>query len=205
MHGLRQSRPLPEDRPAGDRLAAGRSDCCLLAAGIIGGLTRDAARLSAGRDRPHPLRPCPGRLARHGGLGGDRRRQPISQLVWRHPLAAVAGRAHCARRRDLRRHVPRHRLDLGPPDLGHLVGMGRAADLDADPVLPLSRLHRAGRGGARAGRRGPHGGDVRPGRGDQPADHPLFGAVVAHAPPGPDASASPEARRSRRNCCGRCR
>ena len=55
----------------------------------------------------------------------------VSQLVWRHPLAAVAGRAVAPAGRDLRRDLPGHRLDLGPADLGHVVGMGRAADLDA--------------------------------------------------------------------------
>ena len=80
----------------------------------------------------------------------------IAQLVWRHPLAAVAGRATCSGGRDLRRHLPADRLDLGPPDLGHLVGMGRPADFDADPVLPLPRLHRAC--GARRGSAAARGG-----------------------------------------------
>ena len=67
----------------------------------------------------------------------------VSQLVWRHPLAAVAGTRDSAGGRDLRRDLPDHRLDLGPADLGHVVGMGRPADVDARAVLPLPRLHRA--------------------------------------------------------------
>jgi heme exporter protein C len=65
------------------------------------------------------------------------------QLVWRHPLserrrarAGGAGRGLC-------RDLPADRIDLGPADLGHVVAVGRAADLDARPVLPLSRLYRA--------------------------------------------------------------
>ena len=72
---LRQSGPLPENRATATGWLLG-----------VGGAAaarrrrwravRGAARLSAGRERPHPLRPCPRRLARHGGLDGDRRRQP---------------------------------------------------------------------------------------------------------------------------------
>ena len=68
----------------------------------------------------------------------------LMQLVWRHPLAAVAARAVRGAGRGLRRHLPGHRLALGPADLGHLLGMGRADDLDAGPALPLPRLYRAG-------------------------------------------------------------
>ena len=89
--------------------------------------------------------------------GPGSRSPSLMQLVWRHPLAAVA--APRARRagRGVHRHLPRHRLALGPADLGHLLGMGRADDLDARPALPLSRLssrwptpsrRRAGRGGS---------------------------------------------------------
>ena len=102
----------------------------------------DSARLSAGRDGPHPLHP--------------RARRPGSAWPagWGLPLLRSASwsgairlpRSPGARSRPPARPSPPSacdRLDLGPPDLGHLVGMGRAADLDADPVLPLPRLHRA--------------------------------------------------------------
>jgi hypothetical protein len=48
-----------------------------------------------------------------------------------------AGRSICGA-------VPDHRFDLGPSDMGHLVGLGWTADIDAGAVLPLSRLYRAG-------------------------------------------------------------
>jgi heme exporter protein C len=42
---------------------------------------------------------------------------------------------------------------LGQAGLGHVVGVGRAADLGADPAVPVPRLHRAGRGDRRRGAR----------------------------------------------------
>ncbi len=59
--------------------------------------------------------------------------------------------------------VPHHRLAVGPPDVGHLLGVGCAAHLGAGAVPALSRRHRAvaHRGGplARGARRGdPHAG-----------------------------------------------
>ena len=44
-----------------------------------------------------------------------------------------------------RLHVSRacHRLALGQADVGHLLGLGRAPDVRAAPVLPLSRADRA--------------------------------------------------------------
>ena len=76
-----------------------------------------------------------------------RRSRPPASSSWSGAIRSPRSPAARPRRagRDLRRAVPRHRLDLGPPDLGHLVGMGRAADLDADPAVPLPRLHRARR------------------------------------------------------------
>ena len=62
-------------------------------------------------------------------------------------LEASAGRPRGqgggADRRRLHAARPDHRLAVGQADVGHLVGVGRAADLGADPVLPLSRLYRA--------------------------------------------------------------
>ena len=37
------------------------------------------------------------------------------------------------------------RLDLGQADVGHLVGLGRAAHVRADPAVPVPRLHGAAR------------------------------------------------------------
>ena len=55
----------------------------------------------------------------------------LGTLVWRHPLADVDREERRADRRRL--HLPRarHRLDLGQADVGHLLGVGRAADLRA--------------------------------------------------------------------------
>ena len=141
---LRQSRPLPEDRPAGDRRGCWRSGLLLAAAGIIGGLTLTPPDYLQGETVRILYIHVPAAWLGMAGWASiaAASHQPAG-------LAPSAGRGrrprHGARRCDLRRAVPRHRIDLGPPDLGHLVGMGRAADLDADPVLPLPRLYRARR------------------------------------------------------------
>ena len=103
---------------------------------------RLAARLPAGRDRADHVRPCA------GGLDGDGRLRAArgagrGALVWRHPLADLAGTRGGAGGRRLCAGLPGHRLALGPADVGHVVGVGRAADLGAGAVLPLSRPHRA--------------------------------------------------------------
>ena len=80
-------------------------------------------------------------------------------------LAASAGADRGTRDRaagcGVRGRVPGHRFDLGAADLGHVVAMGRAADLDAAAVLRLSRLHGAGARRCRAGRRRADPGDLR--------------------------------------------
>ena len=102
-------------------------------------------------------------------------------------VAASAGR--CGRqgggadRRRLHLHLPRHRLAVGPPDLGHLLGMGRAADLDAGAAAALSRRDGAllDRGGTEPRRA--RGGDPGTGRRGQSADHQVLGRLVEHAAP----------------------
>ena len=69
------------------------------------------------------------RRARHAGVAPSARRR-----------RRQGGRAD---RRRLHLPVPGHRLALGPPDVGYLLGVGRAADLGADPVPALSRGDRA--------------------------------------------------------------
>ena len=86
MHGYANpARFLKIARPATAWLL-GSALCCSLR-GLVGGLTSDAARLSPGRDRAHPLHPRSRRLARHGRLGGDRA-----------PASIAAGLAPSARR-----------------------------------------------------------------------------------------------------------
>src|SRR5207245_10138417 len=81
-------------------------------------------------------------------------------------------------------HRSVERLVLEQAYLGHLVGVGRALNLGADPAVPVPRLH------------GAAGGDRRPAtsrtrrraardrrRGERP-DHLLLGTVVEHAAPG---------------------
>ena len=109
-----------------------------------------------------------------------------------------------ADRRRLHPRLPRDRVAVGPADVGHLVGVGRAADLGAGAVLSLSRLYRAGervrRSGARRARRVGAGA----GRGGQPADHQVLGRLVEHAAPAGERRARSAARRSTSRCCCRC-
>ena len=51
------------------------------------------ARAAPGRERAHHLPPRSRRLARHGAAGPAIAAASLMQLVWRHPLAAVAARA----------------------------------------------------------------------------------------------------------------
>ncbi len=107
----------------------------------------------------------------------------LGTLVWRHPLADVAGKAAAPARRRLHVHLPRHRLALGPADLGHLLGVGRAADLDAGAAAALSRRHRALLDGGRSQPRLARGGGADAGRRAQSADHQILRRLVEHAAP----------------------
>ena len=107
----------------------------------------------------------------------------LGSLVWRHPMADVSMKAAAPAGRDLHGAGAVHRLALGPADLGHVLGMGRADDLDPGAAVHLSRHHRAVAGVRRpvargAGDRGVHAG----GRG-QYSDHQVFGRLVEHAAP----------------------
>jgi hypothetical protein len=178
----RQSRALPQDRAAADAdpVLDRRGTGCVRR---LGGADADAARLSPEGDGADPLHPCPRRLAGHGRM--DRAGGGKPGLSG---LAASAGEHRRARDRaggcGVRRDLPDHRFDLGTPDLGHLVGMGRAADQHAAAVLRLHRLYRAGPRRCRSRRRRPHPGPVRRGGHGAAADHPLFGDLVEHAAPG---------------------
>ncbi len=56
------------------------------------------------------------------------------------PARHHRGARHCARGRGVYRDLPDVRFTVGQADLGHLLGMGCAADLDAGAAVPLSRL-----------------------------------------------------------------
>ena len=88
----------------------------------------------------------------------------LGTLVWRHPLADVAGKAAAPIGAAFTLHLPGHRLALGPPDLGHLLGVGRAAHLGAGAVPALSRRARAVLDGRRPGPRLARRGDSHAGR-----------------------------------------
>jgi heme exporter protein C len=63
-----------------------------------------------------------------------------------HPAQLHDGQRGRADRRHLHLHRTLDRRLLGPTELGHLLGLGPAADLGADPVLPVHRLHGAALG-----------------------------------------------------------
>src|SRR6185437_5903584 len=62
----------------------------------------------------------------------------LGTLVWRHPLADVSGKA-VAPIGAAFTFICLVRLALGPSDLGHLLGMGCTADIDAGASFALSR------------------------------------------------------------------
>ena len=76
------------------------------------------------------------------------------------------------------------RRALGQAYMGYVVGMGRAPDFGTDPVVPLHRLHVAGRGDRRAAQGGQGLGGPGAGRRGQRADHLFLGAMVEHAASG---------------------
>ncbi len=108
----------------------------------------------------------------------------ISQLVWRHPLAAIAGRAVAPAGATFAAICLITGSIWGRPTWGTWWEWdGRLTSMLVLFFLYLGYIG-ARLGGARARRGGAHRRHLRPRRGDQPADHPLFGAVVAHAPSG---------------------
>ena len=146
-------------------------------------LLRCAHRRHPGRRLPRDLHPR-GRsldvdvpLLRDGFLG---RRGPRVQ----HPPVVDDGLGAGPDRRadDLYRAVDG--LFVGQADLGHLVGVGRAPHLGADPPVPLPRVHLAAGGHRRPAPRRQGRCPARAGGRDQRADHLFLGAVVEHAAPG---------------------
>ena len=121
-----------------------------------------------------------GGLARHDVLGrDDRRRARHAGLA-----ASAVGRRRQgggADRHRLHLHLPDHRLALGPPDLGHLLGVGRQADLDAGAVPALSRRAGALLDRGRSRPRFARGGHPGAGRRHQYSDHQVFRGILEHA------------------------
>ena len=75
------------------------------------------------------------------------------------------------------------RLDLGPADVGHVLGVGRAAHDHRDPLLPVSRLPRAAPHRRDRRRAGQALRDRGADRVRRRADRALLGHVVADAAP----------------------
>ena len=63
----------------------------------------------------------------------------LGTLVWRHPLADVAGKAAAPIGAAFTLICLITGFALGPADLGHVLGLGRAPDIDARPASALSR------------------------------------------------------------------
>jgi heme exporter protein C len=74
----------------------------------------------------------------------------VTSLIWivrRHHVSALAAKAAAPGRADLHADRAGDRGALGPADVGHLVGLGPAADLVPDPDAVLFRLYGALGGG----------------------------------------------------------
>ena len=109
--------------------------CCWRSVPACGGCWAYADRTVDGRHRQDHLRPCSVRVARHGWLDGYCDCQSgaacVAPSAWpelqrvRLPFPV----------RPVRGNLSFNGFDLGSPDLGHMVGVGRAVDVDAGPVL----------------------------------------------------------------------
>ena len=108
----------------------------------------------------------------------------LMQLVWRHPLAAVAARAIAVPGALFTAICLATGSIWGRPTWGTWWEWdGRLTSMLVLFFLYVAYIALAG-ASSRARRIEPGGGDLRAGRRGQPADHPLFGAVVAHAASG---------------------
>src|SRR5436853_316395 len=166
-----------------DRALVRRRGSRALRGGALHRLVRRADRRAAGRGLPHHLHPRPGgvdvdvHLRDDGVLGGHR---PGVQ----HAALAHDGERARAHRRAVHLHRAVDRLVLGQADLGHLVGLGRAPHLGADPAVPVLRLHGAAGGDRRPATSGTRRRAARDRRRGERPDHLLLGTVVEHAAPG---------------------
>ena len=124
----------------------------------------------------------------------------LGSLIWRHPLADVAAKTAAPIGATFTFRRPGHRLAVGQADVGHLVGVGRAADLGAGAVPPLSRPDRALAGDRRAGPRRPRRRHPGAGRRHQRADHQVLGGLVEHPAPAREHLPGWAARPSIRPC-----
>ena len=105
-------------------------------------------------------------------------------LIWRikvgHAVAAAA-RAH---RRIVHAAGAGDRLAVGPADVGHLLGLGSAADLRTHSVVSVRGRDVAALGVRGPGARRSRGGTAGDRRRRQRAHHSLLGRLVELAAPG---------------------
>ena len=108
----------------------------------LSGVLRLARRLSAGRDRAHHVHSRAVRVALDDDLWDHR---DIELRAPRLPASAgrCFGEGRGAARRGIHVSGAADGLAVGQADVGHLLGVGRAADVGADAFFPLSRIHRA--------------------------------------------------------------
>src|SRR3546814_721762 len=97
---------------------------------------------SAGRKRWNRVCPCASRLAWHGRLDRDCDRQPGTDRL-ASSTRMHSGPRHCRAGGVVYRHLSCDGLDLGPSNLGDVVGMGWPHDEHAGAAVPLSGLYRA--------------------------------------------------------------
>lgn len=128
-------------------------------------------------------------LSRHGVLRRD-------WLGFQRATLLHDGHRNRTHRRIVHADLTRHGRTLGQTHMGHLLGLGRAYDVNIDPAVPLYRLHfftGSDRRLATCRSRGRH---TRARRRDKCSNHLLLGAVVEHASSGSDHSDFAEADNS---------
>ena len=96
------------------------------------------------------------------------------------------GDGDCDHRRDLYFYLAGDGIALGPAGMGSLVGLGRAAYFDANPAVPLYRIHFAAIIHRRLASRRSSGCRAGVSRCRQRSRNLFFGAVVEQLAPGRD-------------------
>ena len=113
-----------------------------IALGLYLGLSSRPPTTSRARPCGSSMSTCPPPGWRCSSTPASRPPAP-ARSIWRHPLARSDRPGRLAAGRRLHLHRAGLRLALGQAHVGHLLGLGRAPHLDADPVLPLSRPYGA--------------------------------------------------------------
>ncbi len=106
-----------------------------------------------------------------------------------HEARRHGGRGRGADRRGVLLGCAADGLDMGTPDVGYVVGVGRAHDVDAGAAVPLLRRDGVASGDSARRNGRPRRRDSRRRRHGRHSDHQIFGRLVADVAPDVDVQA----------------